>query len=293
MINPEITLGLIGWPLGHSLSPVLHQAALNAYDILGNYTLFPIEPEIASNKISILLEEIRLGKISGLNVTIPYKQTVIQYMNRLSESAQAVGAVNTIYSSYGQIVGDNTDIEGFSLDLSSACTEHKITLDQSGKALILGAGGSARSVAYRLCQMGWKVIVAARRKSQAESLAIKLRQFGSIDSMTWPPTDSMFLEDVALIVNTTPVGMGASSDESIWPDDLKFPSASLLYDLIYNPLETRLMRQAERAGLVSVSGMGMLVNQAALSFSIWLGVAPPFSTMKAAATEHISMRKNQ
>ena len=293
MIDPMITLGLIGWPLGHSLSPVLHQAALEEYDIFGSYKLFPIEPNVADDQIIALLEEVRLGNISGLNVTIPYKQTVIKYIHRLTEPAQAVGAVNTIYSNYGEIIGDNTDIEGFALDLKSACNEHNIILEKRGKALLLGAGGSARAVTYSLSQMGWQVIVAARRKSQAESLANDFLHFGKIEAIAWPLEDPIFLEDVSLIINTTPVGMRESSDESIWPEQLNFPSSGLLYDLVYNPVETTLMRQAKKAGFAAVSGIGMLVNQAALSFSIWLGVAPPISTMRAAIHEKISMRNNR
>ena len=162
-----IQLGLIGYPVSHSMSPKIQNAALKACGLEGDYSLFPIAPGDKQG-LNDLLGRVRSGEIRGLNVTIPHKQNVIEFLDELTPTALAIGAVNTIYVREGKLIGDNTDAAGFLSDLNhfinSAFSIHH-------SALVLGAGGSARAVVHALLNDGWKVTIAARRREQAEQLA--------------------------------------------------------------------------------------------------------------------------
>ncbi|RPI98132.1 MAG: shikimate dehydrogenase, partial [Chloroflexi bacterium] len=151
-------LGLIGYPLGHSFSPQLHKAAMEASGLKGEYRLYAISPgDGALEAISVLMEKLRAGELAGLNVTIPHKQTVMRVVDRLGEFARNVGAVNTLVMQDGELFGENTDVPGFLHDLTN------LPWKASGSALVLGAGGSARAVVYALASAGWDVCVASRR----------------------------------------------------------------------------------------------------------------------------------
>ena len=183
MSNSRFSLGLIGYPLQHSLSPRLHVAALQRMGLSGEYRLYPIPPLPEGEK---LLEEtltrVRLDQIQGLNVTIPHKQAVLPYLDHLTPQAQAIGAVNTIFCRSGVLTGDNTDAPGFASDLQRVLVginrSSEMTDDASACriALVLGAGGAARAIVYALWQAGWQVTVAARRSEQAAGLVASLRQ---------------------------------------------------------------------------------------------------------------------
>jgi shikimate dehydrogenase len=262
-----IRLGLIGYPLGHSLSPVIHRAALSSCGLEGSYSLFPVPPE-EGRGLEKLLGEVRSGGITGLNVTIPHKQAVIEFLDRLTPRARTIGAVNTIYLRENELIGDNTDAPGFLSDLKRflSTAGH---LDTDQQALVLGAGGSARAVVYALLSDGWQVTIAARRMEQAEQLAASM---GDDQVKT---TDLMFsnleISRVSLVVNTTPVGMTPQTNQSPWPLHIPFPPDAAIYDLVYNPEETRLVREARQAALPATTGIGMLIEQAALAFEIWTG----------------------
>ncbi|MDO9302105.1 MAG: hypothetical protein Q7T89_12010, partial [Anaerolineales bacterium] len=152
-------LGLIGYPLGHSLSPKIHGAALKACGLEGNYSLFPIHPDDKQG-LKDLLARVRSGEITGLNVTIPHKQNVIDFMDELTPTAQTIGAVNTIYFRENQLIGDNTDAAGFLSDLKKFIGNREWGIGRP--AFVLGAGGSARAVVYALLNDGWQVTLAAR-----------------------------------------------------------------------------------------------------------------------------------
>ena len=263
-------LGLIGHPLGHSLSPKIHSAALNAYGLQGEYSLFPIAPDDMQG-LSNLLARVRNGEIHGLNVTIPHKQNVIPLLDELTSTAQAIGAVNTISLRDGKLVGDNTDAPGFLTDLgglTGSLHDRKAARQTSevSKALVLGAGGSARAVVYALVHADWNVTLSARRPEQAQALASNYQL--PITNLTNPPTFN-------LLVNTTPLGMTPNVDASPWPEHLPFPKDAAVYDLVYNPRETKLVRDARAQGLPAKTGLGMLIEQAVLAFEIWTGRKPP------------------
>jgi shikimate dehydrogenase len=257
-------LGLIGYPLGHSLSPKIHSAALEACGLQGEYSLFPIAPDDMQG-LKDLLALVRRGEIHGLNVTIPHKQNVIPLLDDLTPSAQSIGAVNTISMRDGKLMGDNTDAPGFLADLKNFLTTE--TRGHRGKnALVLGAGGSARAVVYALVHDGWNVTLSARRPEQAQQLA-------SIYQL--PITTDLRPLTFDFLVNTTPVGMSPNVDASPWPTDILFPPNAAVYDLVYNPRETKLVRDARVAGLPARTGLGMLIEQAALAFEIWTGQKVP------------------
>jgi shikimate dehydrogenase len=256
-------LGLIGYPLGHSLSPEIHKAALKACGLQGDYSLFPI-PSDDLEELKALLARIRSGEIIGLNVTIPHKQNVIPLLDKLTPIAQTIGAVNTIFMQNGLLTGDNTDIPGFLADLKHFIGIQNSKNENRKLALVLGAGGSARAVVYALVGDGWKVTVAARRSEQAQELANRY----SVHVTNYA---SLYLPETTLIVNTTPVGMSPNVDVSPWPAIQQFPPNAIIYDLIYNPSETKVVREARTAGLPATTGLGMLIEQAALSFEIWTG----------------------
>jgi shikimate dehydrogenase len=260
-------LGLIGYPLGHSLSPRIHTAALKACGLEGNYSLFPVHPDDKQG-LKDLLTRVRTGEITGLNVTIPHKQNVIEFMDELTPTANAIGAVNTIYLRNNGLVGDNTDAPGFLSDLKKFIGDRELGIGNS--ALVLGAGGSARAAVYSLVNDGWNVTLAARRIEQAQKLAA---QFKNINAMEFN-FQTFKLSNMQLIVNTTPIGMTPNTDQSPLSENLLLPSHAFVYDLVYNPRETKLVRDARIQGLSAATGLGMLIEQAALAFEIWTGCCP-------------------
>ena len=279
-----IELGLTGFPLAHSYSPRIHQAALAYCHLKGEYTLFPVEPEDEQG-LKSLLDRVRSGELSGLNVTIPHKQRVIALLDDLSTSARAIGAVNTISMQTGKLTGDNTDAAGFLKDLEHLLTD-RISFTQK-IAMVLGAGGAARAVVWALADQGWQIKLAARRETQARAL---MAQFPNhADQLTYikymPEVMAANAAGVRLIVNATPLGMSPDIARSPWPQDVPIPQGAACYDLVYNPRETAFVRTARRAGNPAANGLGMLVAQAALAFRIWTGEQVPFEHLMAAVED--------
>jgi len=271
-----IHLGLIGYPLSHSLSPKLHEAAFSALSMQGDYRLYPVAPgEIG--RLTEMASALRNGEVHGLNVTIPHKQTIMSLLDELTPSAKAIGAVNTLYLRYSKLIGHNTDAPGFLADLAKFLRN-----SASGKkALVLGAGGAARAVVYALLNDGWLVTLAVRRTDLAQA-RILMESFEPLAGARL--LNLVLLEagdlgrlgsGIQLIVNATPVGMVPETDFSPWPGRLPFPDGAAVYDLVYNPRQTRLVRDAQAAGLRATTGLGMLVEQAALSFACWTGREVP------------------
>ncbi|NWG07661.1 MAG: shikimate dehydrogenase [Chloroflexi bacterium] len=264
-----IKLGLIGYPVSHSLSPKIQTAVLKACGLDGDYSLFPIRPNDV-HELKDLLARVRSGEITGLNVTIPHKQNVIPWLDELTPTAKAIGAVNVIYMRKDSLIGDNTDALGFLSDLNRFLVEGQSKIANHKSAIVLGAGGSARSVVYALCNDGWKVTIAARRLEQAQQLASQFEGAGAIELnfQTLQPSS------LQLIVNTTPLGMIPNVDQSPLPENISLPKHTMIYDLVYNPRETKLVRDARAQGLHATTGLGMLIEQAALGFELWTGLNP-------------------
>jgi shikimate dehydrogenase len=274
-----IILGLIGYPLTHSLSPKIHKAALTACGLDGDYLLFSIPPNDLHG-LKKLLRRVRRGEVQGLNVTIPHKQTVIPLLDKLNPTAEAIGAVNTISMQNGVLTGDNTDAAGFIADLHKFLARevregegNQASLPAARHALILGAGGSARAVTHALLKDGWKVTLAARRPEQAEAIIAQFPKHTPRPSFVKFRADALapLLSSLGLVVNTTPVGMSPNIGISPWPEGTPFPQRALFYDLVYNPRNTKLVLEARANGLPAETGLGMLVEQAALAFKLWTG----------------------
>ena len=268
------SLGLIGYPLSHSLSPTIHAAALKACNLQGDYSLFPIAPDDKQG-LKDLLARLRTGELRGLNVTIPHKQNAIEFLDELTPTAKSIGAVNTIYLKESKLIGDNTDAAGFLSDMKIFLAESPSPFGRGAgvrekSAIVLGAGGSARAIVYALLNDGWNVTISARRIEQAQQLATSFTQY-AVRSMSF--TD-LPLSTFHLIVNTTPLGMTPNVNDSPLPNDVSLKPDMLVYDLVYNPRETKLVRDARAQGLSATTGLGMLIEQAALSFELWTGCIP-------------------
>ena len=272
------SLSLVGYPLGHSLSPQIHGAALHALGISGEYSLYPVAPFPEGRKeLAALLDKVKNGAIYGLNVTIPHKQNVMPLLDELTPAAEAIGAVNTIFAQDGRLVGDNTDAPGFWADFQQFTG---LKEQETPFALVLGAGGSARAVVYALLMHGYQVAIAARRVEQAHQLCNQFSAISNQLSVVDSVQRSQDTDHLSLLVNTTPVGMHPHENASPWPMDIALPKHAAIYDLVYNPRETLLVKRARANGLLATTGMGMLVEQAALAFELWTGVAAPRKVMK-------------
>jgi len=283
-----IKLGLVGYPLAHSLSPKIHNTALNSCGLDGNYSLFPIHLD-NKQELKSLLECIRSGEITGLNVTIPHKQTVIEFLDELTPTAKAIGAVNTIYIRDNKLMGDNTDATGFLSDLNQFLSRFQSEIVNHKSAIVLGAGGSARAVAYALVNDNWDVTIAARHIEQADRLASHFE--GTIASELNLQTFDAFRarrSNIQLIVNTTPVGMFPDINQSPLPENVSLARDVMIYDLVYNPHETKLVRDARSQGLSATTGLGMLIEQAAIAFERWTGHTPSREIMHAAVEQSLS-----
>jgi shikimate dehydrogenase len=287
MIDANTQLfGLIGWPVGHSLSPAVHNAAAAALGLNWTYVPLPTPPE----RLGDALRGLPALAFRGVNVTVPYKETVLPHLSAIYPAAGVIGAVNTIVVSSGRLTGFNTDWSGFLADLES----QRLALF-GRECLVLGAGGSARAVVYALLRRGGRVTILARRPEQAERLAAGMRRAF--------PEATVFAGDLSettiaaahleapIIVNTTPLGMaGMNAGHSPWPEEAPFPAGAFVYDLIYNPARTPLIAQAEAAGLRAANGLGMLVQQAAEAFEVITGYRPDPAVMRAAADRGLMAR---
>ena len=264
MGNDEIKAGVIGWPVNHSLSPRLHRYWLKKYSIKGSYNAFAVE----TAAIPGLLKNMAENGLVGLNVTVPHKQTVLAYLDSLSDRASRIGAVNTItLQKDGTLTGDNTDGFGFIENL----VQNYVTFDVvAGPSVVIGAGGAARAVVTALIDAGVpKIKVINRTRRNAEKLAKELG--GPIDVLDWRDRHDA-LADVNFLTNTTTLGMIDRPPLELSLDVL--PSCALVNDIVYTPLETQLLKEAKAKGNPSVDGIGMLLHQARPGFAAWFGVEP-------------------
>lgn len=266
-------VGLLGWPVEHSLSPTMHNTAFKALDLNWRYLPLPVAPGRVKEALAGLLAL----NFRGVNVTVPHKQAVIPHLDQISPAAQVIGAVNTIVIKDGHLLGHNTDGEGFLAAVREA------GFDPAGKrALVLGAGGAARAVVYTLAQSGCAMSIHNRTAARAQSLAREMQALKLAAVEPVSQLETLDLNRIDLLVNTTPVGMWPQVQACPWPRMLSLPAHWTVYDLVYNPRETRLLKQAKAAGARPVDGLGMLVWQGALAFKLWTGRDAPAGIMRAA-----------
>lgn len=265
-------LGLVGYPLKHSFSPAIHEAAMRCCGLRGEYSLYAV-PETDGAALRQLVNRLRDGEITGLNVTIPHKQAILQFVDTLTPEAQAIGAVNVLHVQDGSVVGQNTDCAAFITDLLAWLPAPRL-------GIVLGAGGAARAVIHGLATLGCKVHAAARRPGQSREL---LARFANIVS-AGPISDDLLRDPADLVVNATPAGMFPRVDGCAWPEAVPLPAHAAVYDLVYNPRQTRLLSRARAQGLLVRNGLGMLVEQAALAFELWTGCRAPRPVMSEAVS---------
>lgn len=252
---------VIGWPVTHSRSPLIHGHWLKSQGIAGSYDRVAVPVEEAEAFFS----GFRSTGLIGANVTLPHKISAVAACDALSDAARAIGAVNTLWWEGGDLVGDNTDGYGFLANLDQRLPGWS---EPGGTALVLGAGGAARAVIYGLSRRGFKVIVANRTAARAVELAA---HFSGVETGDWAAAMAPGA-DVACVVNTTSLGMAGNPD---LPVDLAgLGPDAIVTDIVYTPIRTGLLKQADAAGLRTVDGLGMLLHQAAPGFERWFGVRP-------------------
>lgn len=275
-------VGLVGWPVGHSVSPVMHNAAFAALELDWCYVPLPVPVEPA-RRIAEAVAGLRALGLRGANVTVPHKQNVMPHLDRLSPAAQAIGAVNTIrVEPDGALLGDNTDAPGFVADLA----EHGV--DPAGKsALVLGAGGSARAIVYGLAHAGaTRIAIANRTLARGQTLAGEMQALFPACTITahhLPAAVAVLAGQTHLVVNTTSLGMTPHVETTPWDENILFTPDQVVYDLVYNPRRTRLLQKAEADGAQAIGGLGMLIWQGAIAFELWTGQRPPVEVMRRAA----------
>ena len=278
-----IQLGIIGFPIGHSLSPVFQQAALDYIGIDATYSTW----EIREENLNTFIDGLRSPSIQGINVTVPHKESVLPLLDHVDEWALQAGAVNTIVNRNGILYGYNTDGIGFIKGL-----RHNRPFDLQGKTvLIIGAGGSARGVVRALANESvGDIIIANRTLSRAQSLSTLSMGLGvsaRAISLDWQEL-SLAAVKSELIVNCTSVGMAHTSEFGLSPLLLQQISPnSVVYDLVYNPIETQLLKEAAQAGAAVISGIKMLVYQGAASFELWFDRPAPVDVMLESADKAI------
>ena len=272
-------LGVIGDPIAHSFSPDMHNAAIDALGVDFCYVAFHVSPD----RVGEAVNGLRGLEILGLNVTIPHKLAVMEHVDRISEEALAVGAVNTIHNEDGNLTGHNTDVYG----VVTAIERVAGVTTFPENCVVLGAGGAARAVTYALGSRDEvkQVTVMNRTVERAESLAADMEKITGkriVPEALDAPTEARVFGDARLVVNTTSVGMHPKTDASPLLDPAHVRPDLILYDTVFNPLETQMMREFKAQGAPAFGGLDMLVFQGARSFEIWTGIEPPTDVMKQA-----------
>jgi len=260
---------VLGWPVTHSLSPVIHNAAFEALEMDWTYVALPVEP----GAVPAAIAGLRALGIAGANVTMPHKEAVADVMDELTDDATRLRAVNTIEARGDRLVGHNTDAPGFARFL-----ERDAGFDPAGKtAVVFGAGGAARACALAVARAGLtRIVVALREPARAAPLAAALEGFETeVRAVAFDNAED-FTAD--LVVNATP--LGARGEDLPVP---KIGAEGLLVDLLYRPTVTSAQQAARAAGARAFGGLGLLLHQAALSFELWTGRPAPLEVMSAAA----------
>jgi len=272
--------GLIGDPVEHSISPAMQNASFRKLGL--DYIYLPFR--VAKENVGAAIAGMRALNMRGLNVTIPHKLAVIPYLDRVDDLAEKIGAVNTIVNDNGVLTGYNTDSAGFLRALIET------GVDPKGKnVVVVGAGGAARGIVFALIGNSAKLTVVNRTLTRAEELARRAREvFGRaprVSALSRPDLAAL-VKEADIVVNTTNVGMHPAEGESPVPCELLRPGLTV-YDIVYNPIKTRLLRDAEAAGAKTIGGVDMLVWQGALAFEKWTGHEALVEVMKEEAIRQL------
>ena len=267
-------IGLFGFPVEENPTVVIMEAAFKALELNYRYNTMLVYPE----DLETAVKSLKALHMKGTHITIPHKVSVIPYLDRLTDTADLIGAVNTVYEDHGQMVGENTDGKGFIKSLEDE--QIKIT---GKKAVILGAGGAARAIAVELALAGaQKIIIVNRSRDRGETLVklINEKTTAHAEFTLWEGCYNVD-EDTDILVNCTSIGLYPDTNvPNIDYNTLK--STTVVCDIIPNPLHTRFMAKAQACGCKTLDGFSMLINQAAVSFKLWTGIDAPVEIMKMA-----------
>ena len=274
---------LIGDPVERSLSPEMHNAAFNALGLDCAY----IALRVPSEMLADVVEGIRAIRLAGFNVTHPHKVKIIDLLDKLDRSAEMVGAVNTVTNDGGKLVGFNTDGDG-----AVRALESKVGKLSGKKILLLGAGGAARAIAFSLAQAGAKLTIANRTAPKAKALVVAINKKLGAKAAHVVLKKNILVDEIKrsdILINATSTGMYPDVDRTLVTADMMH-SGLIVNDIVYEPLQTKLLRDAKRAGAKMVNGLGMLVNQGAMAFEIWAGKRAPVKVMEATVKRELSRR---
>lgn len=274
--------GIFGYPLAHSMSPVIQQAAFDYHSLPARYEAWPTPPDELAGEVT----KLRKDRYLGANVTVPHKERVMAHLDRVDPAARTIGAVNTIAKEDGLLAGYNTDVYGFTRSVKEI-----LGLDLGGvNALVLGAGGAARAGVFALIEEGVaSVVIANRTEARARSLAADAAGRATrVTACSWAEMAGS-LATADLIVNSTSLGMRHAEGEGVSPLAGKvIPRSALVMDMVYNPMETPLLLQAAESGARTLGGLWMLVYQGAAAFERWTGLEAPVEVMLGAAQEALT-----
>ena len=264
-------IGLIGHPVAHSRSPQMHNAMFQDLGLNNVYLAFDVAPE----QLKAAIEGVRALGVRGLNVTIPHKVNVMNYLDGISPEAKQIGAVNTIVNQGGYLIGYNTDGEGYLRSL----LEETGTEIKGKRILLLGAGGAARAIGYTMVTSGIeKLTIMNRDENKAHILQQDLKQYAKTEVLTMAQLENA-VKDSDLIINTTSMGMSPNIHHSLLEKQWISPH-HLVSDIIYNPLETQMMKDAKEQGATVHGGLGMFIYQGVIAFEKWTGMTPNAIKMK-------------
>lgn len=277
-------LGVIGAPIGHSLSPIIQNAALRAAGLDYVYTALPVRPDA----LALAVRGLRDAGYCGLNVTIPFKTEIIPLMDALSEDARRIGAVNTVVMQDGYMVGHNTDVTGF----LAGFAERGISIGGK-RTVLIGAGGAARAVLWGLLRSRISsVTIGVRTVAKGAALAADFAADGAVEAYAFDdPAFENALCAADIVVQTTPVGMTPCVEEMPPVDISALKNSAVLYDLIYTPAVTRFLRAGAEHSHTTINGETMLAAQGAEAFRLWTGVMPDLELMKRVLREELSRRE--
>lgn len=274
MIDSNTKLvGLIGWPVSHSMSPMMHNSAFQNMKLNFIYVALPVKPE----RLPEAIKGIKALSFRGVNVTIPHKEKVINYVDDLTKEAELIGAVNTIVSDGERLVGHNTDGVGFIQSL----IQNEFN-PEGCNALILGAGGAARAVTVALAlNRAEKIFICNRTQKKAQQLEYIINKIRpGLASVVEYMEENLFDLDVDIVINTTSIGMYPDVEDCPITNAEFFKEKMVVCDIVYNPLKTAFLKKAESKGCKVIYGLDMLLYQGVEAFKLWTGIEPPIKTMK-------------
>lgn len=264
---------VVGDPIEHSLSPQMHNAGYNALRIQSDYVY--VAANVKQDKIKQFVDGIRALGIRGVSCTIPHKTLVVPYLDEINETAKKIGAVNTIVNNNGHLVGYNTDWQGIVAPLEA------VTTIKGKRVALLGAGGAARAVIYGITKQGGHVTIFNRTLQTAEALA---QEF----SCNVLPLDQReAVQNMDIIINATSIGLHPHSDQTPLPKDYILKS-HVVFDAVYNPIETRLLREAKEQGATTIAGYEMLLHQGAAQFKLYTHLEAPVAIMRETLVRNLT-----